>query len=376
MPRIRGENIHIDTTNFSKNLNSSCSDAQLAFEAIDELALGVSDSVNIETLLIDKTLIASDVINHIFDTLGANLKLYLPTESLSIGKKFVIMNNSDASSFNCHIAVYSNSSELEKIYAQSQRTYIYNGTNWILSSKNSVILGQSSLAYSSSIAIGNGVNSLTGSAVIGNGASASSNGVAIGNATSANSSGVSIGGSAKSANHSVAVGISADTNSKSKQTIALGAFSKNERNREIVSASDDITAHKSLLSIQKWKYIDIACDGNWKEIFVDAVSSRLALITNSAYQFYLQLLMKDYNSQLVKAFELRGVVNVDASAIPALVGTPLISVIGASAGTDLWELRLTADLNTKTYLKIEIKGDTSGHNLRVTANSFNTEQRY
>ena len=376
MPKIRGNFIHIDATNFNKNLSTACTDVQSALEVIDDLELGASDSINIETLTANKTLLVSDVTNHIYNTNGANLNLYLPTVSLHLGKKFIIKNNNDASSSNAYLAVYSDTTLLEKIYAQAERTYVYDGTNWILSAKNSIVLGQSSSASGSSIAIGNSTTATTGSVSIGSGASSSTNGVAVGGGSSGSASGVAIGVFAVGNTSGVAVGLYANTNSQAKQTVALGAYSKNERNREIASASDDITTHKSLLSIQKWKYKDISCDGNWYEIFVDAFSSRLTLLTNSAYQFYIQILMKDYNSQLVKAFELRGLVNIDANAIPSLVGSPQITIIGASAGTDLWEVRLTADLNTKTYLKLEIKADTSGHNLRVTANSFNTEQRY
>ncbi|MEJ5287648.1 MAG: hypothetical protein WHV60_10615, partial [Bacteroidota bacterium] len=171
-------------------------------------------------------------------------------------------------------------------------------------------------------------------------------GVGVGNSASHNySSGVGVGNSAFN-NYSSGVGIGNNASSNSKQicTVALGAYSRAERNREIVSTASNSTSNKAQLTIQKYKEQDLPSNGGaWQELFIDGSSARLIIIASSVYQFLIQINAIDKTNFTCKTWEIKGAIKRNASNTTTLVGTPTKTVTGADTGTTNWDVQVSAD---------------------------------
>lgn len=302
-----------------------------------------AEAVNVEALSADKVLTAADAPIQIY-TCAANRTVTLPTTGLKVGQKFQIWNNNAATSTR-YLTI---ASSLGYVDPKCNKEFRWNGSAWADEGRQNISTGYNNSNY----------------------------GIGIGNDAYANhSSGIGIGNSAVSNNdRAVGVGLQANCSSKQTNTVALGAFSKAERNREFVSTATDLAANKAQMTIQKFVEKNLATSGGaWQELFIEGSSARLVMIASSVYNFILQINAIDVTTRDAKAWKAEGAIKRDGSNNTSLLGTPTITVLGADAAAANWDLQITAN-DTNEALKIEVKHD-SANNVRFSCNLFATETR-
>ena len=86
-------------------------------------------TVNVATLTGDIQLIEGNDIYQFLDPNGANRTVTLDTPASS-GDKFIIRNTAGYDS-TYYLSISDGTNEIERIYPQSERGYIFNGTNWV-----------------------------------------------------------------------------------------------------------------------------------------------------------------------------------------------------------------------------------------------------
>jgi hypothetical protein len=363
----------------------------LGTNGLQEADVGGGEAVNIEALSADKTLTATDAPIQIY-TMTANRIVNLPTTNLTSGQKFEIWNkNSYDSTY--YITIKQGSTEIYRVTSQSEIELRWDTANWIPAFNKNVAIGFGAYGNNTNgVGIGNYASSNSNSGVgIGNYASSNSNsGVGIGNYASSNSgSGVGIGNSASNNsgsgvgigsgasnnyNYGVGIGANAVSNSKQYNTIALGAYSTAERNRELVSTATQSGTNKAQLTFQKFKETDLASNsGAWQELFIDGTSARLTIIASSVYQFMIQINAIDKTNFNVKTWKVEGTIKRDGSNVTSIVGSVIKTIIAADTATTNWDVQVTAD-DTNEDLKIEVKHD-SANSVRFSLNVFATETR-
>jgi hypothetical protein len=187
--------------------------------------------------------------------------------------------------------------------------------------------------------------------------------------------GVAIGNGAKNnSNFAVGVGNYAISNFKGTNTVTIGAYSKAERNREIVSTATANETNKAQLTIQKYVEKDLASNsGAWQELFIDGSSARLTIVASSVYQFLIQINAIDKTNFSCKTWEIKGAIKRNNANTTTLVGTPTKTVTGADSGTTNWDVEVSAD-DTNEALRIRVKHD-SANQVRFSLNIFATETR-
>ncbi|ROL55625.1 hypothetical protein D9V84_11285, partial [Bacteroidetes/Chlorobi group bacterium Naka2016] len=269
------------------------------------------EAVNIENLTADKYLTASDAPIQMY-TCSAERYIYLPMTGLSLGQKFVIWNL-NASSSSVILRVFQQSIERGYITSGTKYEFRWDGTNWIAEWSDNIAIGYSSFGnYNFGIGIGN---------------SASNNythGIGIGsNANSNYSYGVGIGFNATlNLNYAVGLGAYSTSNQKGAGTIAIGAFSRAERNREIVSTANTSTTNKAQMTIQKFVEKDLSSNGDaWQELFIDGSGARLVIIPSSVYHFLIQINAIDKVNFAVKTWKIEGAIKRDNANNTTLVGS-------------------------------------------------------
>lgn len=375
-----------------------------------DLVVG-GEAVNIETLTADKTLTASDASIQLY-TMSADRIVNLPTTGLTAGQKITIIYY-DANYFLARsLTIKVSGTIIDILYVQSQKTYLWNGSGWIFlpetpislgmkakSLGSSIAIGGSATATTSSIAIGFGTTSnsslsiglsagsASSSTSVGMGANSNDKGTALGNATTAYAEGVSVGATAYGTDYGVSIGTDsagnnygaacgykATVNSKGASTVAWGAYSKAERNREIVSTATQSTINKAQMTIQKYVEKDLNTNSvAWQELLIDGSSARLTIIAKSVYHFRIQLNAIDKANYDVKTWTLEGSIKRNASNTTSIVGTVTKVVTSADAATTNWDAQATAD-DTNEALKIEVKHD-SANQVRYSLNIWATETR-
>ncbi len=173
--------------------------------------------------------------------------------------------------------------------------------------------------------------------------------------------------------YGVGIGGSASSNSKQTCTVALGAYSRAERNREIVSTASNSTPNKAQLTIQKYKEKNLPSNGGaWQDLYIDASSARLTILASSVYQFIAQINAIDTSTRAVKCWKIEGAIKRDNANNTTLVNATK-TVVAADTGTTNWDAQIVAD-DTNEALQIQVKHDSS-NNVRFSANIFATETR-
>jgi hypothetical protein len=419
---LNASEVVVDVTNFDNNLSSTDVDLQTALETIDEISASGGETVNVETLTANKTLTASDATIQILQTGSANRIVNLP-DGLTIGQKFVIWNNNEyTSSYYLDVKYVITK---DKIYSQKKTEFYWDGTNWYYSNESNVAIGNSANVNIGGVAIGynaNGNNSGavlgynangdTAGAVVGFYADGNYEGAAVGYGANGSSNGASVGYYANSNNYGVALGYGADgynqgavvgsyangvgygvalgheaiTNYKQSGTVAIGTHSQAERNREIVSTASSSALNKAQMTIQKYKETDIPNNtSTWVELFVDASSSRLVLLTNSVYNFFGELncyriATNDnilYPLGAVKGWQFTGLIK-NVAGVVALVGTPTITLLGCDTDGDIGnvDMQIEADdINDSLKLSVYIPLGSGGQTYRFSGNIFASETR-
>jgi hypothetical protein len=335
----------------------------LGTNGLQEADVGGGEAVNIQALTADKTLTSTDAPIQIY-TITTNRIVNLPTTNLVSGQKFEIWNKNAYNDSN-YITIKQGSTTIYNLTSQSKIALRWDGANWIPVFNQNVAIG---FGTDSNYSYGTGV---------GNGASNNSNfGTGIGAYANCNSNfGVGVGSGASN-NYNFGTGIGAQTTSNSKQdnTIAIGAHSRAERNRELVSTATTGTPNKAQLTFQKFVEKDLASNsGAWQELFIDGASARLTIIASSVYQFMVQINAIDKTTFDVKTWKVEGTIKRDGSNVTSIVGSVIKTIIAADTATANWDVQVTAD-DTNEDLKIEVKHDAT-HQVRYSLNVFATETR-
>jgi len=363
----------------------------LGTNGLQEAEISGGEAVNIENLTANKTLTATDAPIQIY-TITANRTVYLPTTGLTNGQKFEIWNNNAFDSI-YSITIKQGSTEIYHLTSQSKIVLRWDGTKWIpIFDKNVSIGFGTSNNYTYGIGIGYYANN-NYTYGIGIGANVYNNrdyGIGIGSNANYNYSngtgigadaynnynyGIGIGNYARNNyNYGTGIGANATSNSKQYNTIALGAYSVAERNRELVSTATANTTNKAQLTFQKFVEQDLASNsGAWQELFIDGTSARLTIIASSVYQFMIQINAIDKTTFDVKTWKVEGTIKRNNSNVTSIVGTVTKTIIAADAATTNWDVQVTAD-DTNEALKIEVKHN-SANQVRFSLNVFATETR-
>ena len=218
-----------------------------------------------------------------------------------------------------------------------------------------------------------------------------SNGIGIGkNAYSNYSSGIGIGENASSNynygvgigqntqnnyNYGVSIGAVATSNAKGTGTVAIGAYSKAERQNEFVTTGTGISTNQAQSIIQKFRNKSLAtAAGAFQEIFTDAGSGRLTILASSIYHFRIQINAIEATGFKCKTWEITGAVKRDASNNTTMVGgAPTYYITSEDSGTGNWDVKASAN-DTNEALKIEVKHD-SANNVTFSATVWATETR-
>jgi hypothetical protein len=283
-------------------------------------------------------------------TCSANRNVYLPTTGLTAGQKFVIWNK-NAYNSSYYLIIRTTSQTFYHLDPQCKIELRWDGSIWVSEWSQNVSIGLSAIRNNTS-------------------------GVGIGpNAYNNYSFGVGLGNSAcYNYNQGVSVGSISSSNAKQYNTVAIGAQSYAERNREIVSTASLNLPNKAQLTIQKYVEKDLSSNsGAWQELFIDGSSARLTIVASSVYQFLLQINAIDKTNFTCKTWEIKGAIKRNNSNNTTLVGTPTKTVTGADSGTTNWDVQVSAD-DTNEALKIEVKHD-SANQVRFSLNIFATETR-
>jgi len=247
-------------------------------------------------------------------------------------------------------------------------------------------MGNNAIGNGYGAALGYIANGSDGGAAVGRGAVGYNYGVAAGYLAAGYICGAALGYRAVGDNYGAALGYIASTNSKQMGTVALGTYSQAERNREIVSTASSDTNNKAQMTIQKYKEKDILNNvSTWVELFVDASSSRLVLLSNSVYNFFGELncyriATNDgvlYPLGAVKGWQFTGLIK-NVAGVVALVGVPTITLLGCDTDVDISnvDMRIEADdTNNSLKLSVYIPLGTGGQIYRFSGNIFASETR-
>jgi hypothetical protein len=321
---------------------------------------GGGETCNVEALTADKTLTATDAPIQMY-TCTANRIVNLPTTGLIVGQKFEFWNRNSYSSI-ASIAIKQSTTTIDTIYTQKSTIVRWTGTAWEMI--NAV----------ENTTIGRAAKGIGGGAACGDGANADTDGMAVGRYANGMQQGAAAGRSSDGQFYGAAFGYLARTNSKQSETIAMGAYSKAERNREFVSTATANQTNKAQLSIQKFMEKNLAtAAAAWQELFIDGSSARLSIIASSVYNFRAQINAIDVTTLDVKTWEIIGTIKRNAANATSMVGTPTVTVIAADTAAANWDARITAD-DTNESLKVEVKHD-SANNVRFSLNIIATETR-
>jgi hypothetical protein len=335
----------------------------LGTNGLQEANLSVGEAVNIQALTADKTLTATDAPIQIY-TMTANRTVNLPTTGLTSGQKFEIWNK-NAYNSTYYLTIQQGSTTIYNLTSQSEIELRWDGANWIPTFNQNVAIG-----YGTDSNYSNGTG-------VGNGASNNFNfGTGIGAYANCNNDhGVGVGsGASNNYNSGTGIGDSATANSKQDNTIAIGAHSRAERNRELVSTATTSIPNKAQLTFQKFQETDLASNsGAWQELFIDGSSARLTIIASSVYQFKIQINAIDKTTFDVKTWKVEGTIKRNGSNVTSIVGAVIKTIIAADTATTNWDVQVTAD-DTNEDLKIEVKHD-SANQVRFSLNVFATETR-
>lgn len=334
---------------------------------------GSGETANVETLTADKTLTASDAPIQMY-TCTANRTVNLPTTGLTVGQKFEIWNRNAYDS-----AYYISLPRSVKLCSQTFAIFRWDGSAWLYEYLGSIVMGADSHTnYQGAVSIGAYCdnNYVYGVGICYNSGNNHDYGVGIGSGARNNyNRGLGTGTSSTyNFNYATGLGALSTCNSKEYDTIAIGAYSKAQRNREIVSTATQSTTNLAQLIIQKYREKDLAtASAAWQELFIDGSSARLSIIASSVYNFRAQINAIDVTNNNIKCWEITGCIKRNASNVTSLVGTPTVTVIAADTAAANWDARITAD-DTNEALKVEVKHD-SANNVRFSLNIYATETR-
>lgn len=218
--------------------------------------------------------------------------------------------------------------------------------------------------YTSGIGIGYGavLNNQYGIGIGYQSANNFSNGVGIGYASSNNYT------------NGVGIGYYATSNTKGNGTVAIGSYSKAERQNEFVTTATANTTNKAQSIIQKFRQKGLISLGSiFQELFTDGASSRVTILASSLYQFRFQINAIDISTFVCKTWEVVGAIKRDASNNTSIVGTPIYTVTSEEISSKNWDVLIDAD-DTNETLRLRVKHD-SPNTVTFSATIWATETR-
>lgn len=326
-------------------------------------------------------------------SLTNGITFYLPTANVPDGSWIEFVGKNKEVSYSPFINI-STGSETYKMDEDNRMTFVCSGNAWesinrltenTYSNYNyGVGIGYSAYNnYKYGVGIGYNAKDNSNHGVgIGYNAYGNYNGVGIGkNAISNYNNGVGIGNSAYgNYNGGVGIGYNASCSGNGDCTVALGAYSQADRNREIVSGSDNSTNYKSKYCVQKWKYNDLSANGDdddtWQEIFIDGSGTRMTMNPNSLYKFRMQIILQitdelAHGGQNYPVYgeELIGTVAYDENRVGRVLAQNGNSGSGTTAGTTCY-CTDTNEANTVPF--ISPTGTVGGRVREWNDNLFNT----
>lgn len=301
--------------------------------------------LNSETLSGNKTLTNDDKPYQLLNPNGSNRNVILPTSGKFTGQFFII-RNAQAHSSAGQLMIKEGSSDIEVIYSQGIKGFIWDGGNWqpffpgggALQSNENVNFGNKAAGVSFATAIGSLSNGSNAGVAVGRGANGSYDGVAIGYASSGNSQGV-------------ALGRQSNTNSKAN-SVALGYSSKAERYGEVVKTADASGTPKYLKSEIQW--FGETNSSSQTEIFLNGVNQRCVIISQSSMTFFILVTARCNSQNKTKSWRIEGSIQRNSSNSTNLIG-PISKTIIAESGVS-WDVAAEAD-DTNEALVIKVSGE-------------------
>jgi hypothetical protein len=327
---------------------------------------GSSDSVNVETLTANKTLVAGtdDTVQYL-DPNGANRTVTLSTSGATNGDKFTIINTATNGVPN-YLTIILDTTTVGKIYGQARIQYVYDGSSWLPTTTGSF----DNSTDDNVICIGNSAKGLGSSISIGKGSVGSNSSVGIGYSAIAENQSIAIGGFTDADSQSIAIGHYANTNSQ-KYSVAMGYYIKCERYCEFTKNI------KPLSNRHNWSVIGLygsTTDATETEIFCAGVSNqRVNILADSALGFKAMITAKDSDGTDCKYWEVSGLIKRDGASNTSIVGTVTKTVIAEETGASSWDCDFTAD-DTNEALKVTVTG-ASATNIDWTVRVDTSETR-
>ena len=364
------------------------------------VAISNGDTINIETLSDNKTLVAgTDATVQFLNANGATRNITLQTTgSPTVGKTFTIGCRTTHATY--HLDIYSGATKIDEVYGQETnpdtsglKKYMFDGTNWVgvypgsasSATQTSLSLGRLSKASNDrttafgvsavaagddSTAIGNaavttaassvsiGSNSSVGqqSVNVGNSGSVQSVGAALGYNVTLGGSGynVGIGSSTEATTFSTVVGQGAKDNNKTNDLL-LGRASQANRVGETSTCHDFDTNKYSRSVFCPYKE---TTDATPVEIgAIGTATNKLTVLANSAFMFDATVIAYDLTGSLGRTWRLEGGIKRDGANNTTLIGTVVKTDISTDGGdAAAWDVAATAD-NTNEALIFTVTGE-------------------
>lgn len=301
--------------------------------------------LNSETLSGNKTLTNDDQPYQLLNPNGTNRTINLPSSGKFVGQFFII-RNSQAHSSSGYLTIKEGSTDIEVVYSQGIKGFIWDGTNWqpfypgtgALQSQENAIFGNKAAGVSYATAFGSLANGTNAGAALGRAANGSYDGVAIGYSSTGSS-------------QSVALGRQANTNSKAN-SVALGYYSKVERYGEVAKTADGSGSPKYLKSEVQW-FGEIS-GSNQTEIFLNGANQRCIIISQSSMTFLILITARNNSQNKTKSWKIEGAIQRNSSNLTSLIGSINKTVV-ADSGVS-WDVTAEAD-DTNEALVVKVTGE-------------------
>lgn len=336
--------------------------------------------------------------DYIFFQVGANWNpayVDLPYEA-PIGKRFVLrilgnvwINPSlGASGLLINVPLFDDNQNYGSMYtlgSGQSAEFIYTQNGWVspigggilssggITTTYDIAIGGSSIASTNGVALGYSALGYTNGVAVGYNASGYSSGAAIGCNASGATNGASLGYSAIGPNNGVAVGYTASTNNKDK-AVAIGYQSTAQRYRELSKSADGAVINKQSWSMVNW-YGDTTDATPTGLLLGGTAAQYCALLNNSAFNFVIQIAAGVTGGGNTSGWVISGMIKRGAAAAnTALVGVPVVQLVGQDSGASTWAVAVTAD-TTNGSLKLTVTGQ-AATTIRWNATATLSELRF
>lgn len=301
--------------------------------------------LNAQTLSGNITLSNNDSPYQLLNPNGTNRTITLPTTGKFIGQFFIIRNSQTHSSSG-YLTIKEGSTDIEVIYSQGIKAFIWDGTNW-----QPFYQGTGAYQSQENTVFGNKASGVSYATAFGSLSNGTNAGVAVGRGSNGGYDGVAIGYAAIGSSQGVALGRQSNTNSKAN-SVALGYLSKVERYGEVVKTADGSGSPKYLKSEVQW--FGQTNGSAQTEIFLNGSNQRCVIISQSSITFTILLTARNNSLNKTKSWKIEGSIQRNSSNYTSLVGSINKTII-ADSGTN-WDVSVEAD-DSNEALVIKVSGE-------------------